>query len=182
MKILLFLLLFPLMSFSQVLTDLEIKEDFIQVEPEDTKFFSAIYYFYSLSSDEYLKMYLSRSWDKYFLPRIMCGKNYLSGVQEILPKFFLSVKDTNISLRPENFLNLDHMEYYSKKDLDKIYFVSSVKNVMFFTYINENGEMEKFLLEVYKEDGIWFIYAKEIEDTCFVKKNTIVVLPHRHTQ
>lgn len=187
MKKLFFLLLFPFISFGQIIPDYEIMDSgkVMQMETKtpDTLFFYEIYNFYSLPTERYSEIDLSPSWSKYFLPRIMCGRHYFSGVEEILPKASIWDQDGYLTMSENNFLNLDHMGYYTQKDLIKIYFLPNVNNILFYKYINDDGEMEYFELEVFYAFDKWQVFAKKAnKEANWILNDSRIVLPTWHKE
>ncbi len=147
----------------------------------DTFFFSENSGRFILDNKHLLTSYYSPTYYKYFHPRVMVGRHYFSGVQEIIPKYSIWEEDGYLSISEENMINIDHLEYYSNKTLDRIYFLSDQKNLLLFKYIGDNEKMRKFCLEVFKEDGIWFIYSKELfDDTMYLEQGDRVILTTWH--
>lgn len=182
-----FLLLFPFTAFGQVLPDYEILDsgNVVQVETKtpDTLLFAEIYNFYSLPTERYSEIDLSPSWSKYFLPRIMCDRHYFSGVEEILPKASIWDLDGYLTMSENNFLNLDHMGYYTQKDLEKIYFLPDAKNILFYKYINDVGQMEYFELEVFFAFDKWQVFAKKAKkEANWILDGSRVILPTWHKE
>lgn len=168
-------LIFIFYSISFLFTNLAFSQT------QDTFFFSENSGRFIMDNKHLLNSYYSPSYSKNFLPRVMVGRHYDSGVQEILPIFITRNEDTYLNIAEDNMFNLDHMEYYSNKTLDRIYFLSDQKNLLLYMYIGDNEKMRKFCLEVFKEDGIWFIYSKELfDDIMYLKKGDRVILTTWH--
>ncbi len=139
---------------SQVFTNYTIREDTLATEKnEDTLFLSEIYYFFELPTARSLSLEFEPGWTKNFLPRILSGEHYFSGVREIYPTYSLWEEKGVLTLSDYFYLNLDHAIYYSREKMDGIFFLSDEQSVFFYKYMSkgENPEMLYFALWVTKK-------------------------------
>lgn len=174
------LLAFSTQIKSQVFLDYEITEaDTIK---SDTLFFDEIYNFYALEPERLTKINFSENWRKYFLPRIITGRNYLPKANEVNPVYSIWEDFGVLSLSDINFLNLDGAGKYTYADFRKIFFLNNIKNVFFYKYAEDfvGEKMRYFALEVSSVDTDWFVDVKELTEKMFIElNNTQVVFAHK---
>ncbi len=166
---------------SQLITNYSVKEENPDTSKIDTLFFGDIYHFFELPTERSLSLEFEPGWTKFFLPRILSGEHYLSGVREINPTYSLWEEKGILTLSDYFYLNLDHALYYSREKMDKIFFLSGEKSVFFYKYISkgENPEMLYFALWVAKKNNTWHVDATEIKDHSVELSNNKVIFPHK---